>query len=377
MATKGKDNLQIKPQQSSREAKQLSKFRLIGKDDNASTTGLLVNPPAAVIPNPTGAGGQAGAQGLFGATLGAGTPEDRGGYRGGRGNQNPPVENPFMTLFNIYTNPDTYSLRGPIQTGNSRRDKGGNVNPSLVPLSNGFAGMGTGAGTQVSSPVFPFPSGAFAPSGFVPIDLSGQPQPQAQPRTVINQPGFVPQNVMPPVSIPQQNNAFQTPPTNGFTALPQPTSNIRRPDGQATATPSLYSASSYMAPQWQQQAQAQQAQAITKPAGVYDPNGANGQQWRDYWNQMSMLASQNPSAYMSQVQAQAQAEGRPDPFAPVVMSREQIWQMKAEQRRRQLAKGDVGGGSSLPAVQGAQVSPVPYTGFTGDYYSTILNTGTG
>jgi len=97
----------------------------------------------------------------------------------------------------------------------------------------------------------------------------------------------------------------------------------------------------------------------------------NYSQWVDYWN----WQARNPSAVRAQITADAIAKGKPDPFAPVVMTREQIWQMKAEQRRKGMWKSagdDIStGGYSRPTY-----SPTPYMG-TGNYYSTIINTGSG
>lgn len=67
MASKNKDQLAgAQAKVSARDLKQQRKFRAISKADDASTTGQFINPVGAVIPNPTGAGGQAGAQGGFG-----------------------------------------------------------------------------------------------------------------------------------------------------------------------------------------------------------------------------------------------------------------------------------------------------------------------
>ena len=67
MASKNRDQLAgAQAKVSARDLKQQQKFRAISKADDASTTGQLINPVGAVIANPTGAGGQAGAQGGFG-----------------------------------------------------------------------------------------------------------------------------------------------------------------------------------------------------------------------------------------------------------------------------------------------------------------------
>ncbi len=84
-----------------------------------------------------------------------------------------------------------------------------------------------------------------------------------------------------------------------------------------------------------------------KPAGTYtgDPNDPNTAAWKAYWN----YSAQNPS----QTQSQGQSE------APRVMSRSEIWNMKADSRRKKAAKGDngnqsSGGGGNSPAMPTAQ-----------------------
>jgi len=79
----------------------------------------------------------------------------------------------------------------------------------------------------------------------------------------------------------------------------------------------------------------------TRPAGTYtgDPNDPNTAAWKAYWN----YSAQNPS------QTQTQSE------APRVMSRSEIWNMKAESRRKKMAKsaGDNQTGNSpvMPTAQ--------------------------
>ena len=239
-----------------------------------------------------------------------------------------------------------------------------NVNPMLAPVQNGFAGMRTGAGavSTVNMPAVIPPMNTFLPSGFVPVSLNGFQQPQPRPQNVINQPGFNPQmqvisptaSTMPPVMVnqPQRPTArttpapFQTPPTNGFLA----------------AGASSYPATSYMAPN-------QQGNTTQKPPSN-EITSENYSQWVDYWN----WQARNPQAARAQAQAQAAAQGKPDPFAPYVMTRDQIWQMKANQRRKQMEKNAEGN----PYAPAGMVSyaPNPYTG-TGEFYSTILNTGSG
>lgn len=96
--------------------------------------------------------------------------------------------------------------------------------------------------------------------------------------------------------------------------------------------------------------------------------------WVDYWN----WQAQNPLLVRAQVQAEAAAKGEPDPFAPVVMTREQIWQMKATSRRRNMEEEATSGGYP-PVNVPVNVSgePAGFGGYTGYFYSTQINTGSG
>ena len=148
-------------------------------------------------------------------------------------------------------------------------------------------------------------------------------------------------NTPPP---PSQAN-FQTPPTNGFNApagytnlTPSQSQNIPPSAGNVNLTPSQ----SQNIPT----ATTTQSQP-TKPAGTYtgDPNDPNTAAWKAYWN----YSAQNPS------QAQSQGQGN----APRVMSRSEIWNMKADSRRKKMAMsaGDnqtSGGGGDSPATPVAQ-----------------------
>ena len=93
IAAKAKETPAKSAEEMLRQARQEQKFMGISKDDNASTTGRLVNPPAAVIPNPNGAGGEAGATGFFGTNLlgarvGSGTNQTSTRYNPLSNNQN-------------------------------------------------------------------------------------------------------------------------------------------------------------------------------------------------------------------------------------------------------------------------------------------------
>lgn len=126
----------------------------------------------------------------------------------------------------------------------------------------------------------------------------------------------------PVVQPPSQAN-FQTPTTNGFTApagytnlTPSQSQNIPPSAGNVNLTPSQ----SQNIPT----AQTSVSSVPAKPAGVYtgDPNDPNTAAWKAYWN----YSAQNPST----VQTQGDA--------PRVMSRSEIWNMKANSRRKKMAK---------------------------------------
>lgn len=93
--------------------------------------------------------------------------------------------------------------------------------------------------------------------------------------------------------------------------------------------------------QLQQQIQAekqmQAPQVPARPQGVFtgDPNDPNTAAWKNYWNWQAANPNLVPKA------------------APVVMTRDQVWNMKAAQRRRE------GGG-------GQQVDPYQYEPFYGN-----------
>lgn len=240
----------------------------------------------------------------------------------------------------------------------------------------GFAGMQTGAGAVVATNnmprnrynplgfqpggngVFPditagYGTGSFIPKGMIMSD-----------RVVVNQfpqvtsgSGFQTRSPFPPVI---KDQTYQTP-SSPYTG----TAGYWAGNNQTSA--SSYPATSYMAPN-------QQVNSTTntgapnlgqpqRPEGTYNPNNKDtAAQWRAYWN----WEAANPQA----AAAIALAEGRLS-SAPVVMTREQIWQMKAAQRRKR---------ASMNYEAQSYVSPVsaasPYTG-TGEFYSTILNTGSG
>lgn len=79
---------------------------------------------------------------------------------------------------------------------------------------------------------------------------------------------------------------------------------------------------------------------VTQPY-TGNPNDPNTAAWKAYWND----AATNPEKYA------------PAPGAPVIMTRQQIWDMKAAQRRRQMQKGDIPSG--YQSVTSAAAGAVP------------------
>jgi len=146
-----------------------------------------------------------------------------------------------------------------------------------------------------------------------------------------------------PVIKPPSQANFQTPTTNGFTApagytslTPSQSQNIPPSAGNTNLTPSQ----SQNIPT----AQTPASTVPAKPAGTYtgDPNDPNTAAWKAYWN----YSAENPST--------TQAQGD----APRVMSRSEIWNMKADSRRKKMAKsaGDdqTNSGSNTPVMPTAQ-----------------------
>lgn len=161
--------------------------------------------------------------------------------------------------------------------------------------------------------------------------LLNQPKTQAQGSFVSGSgkvntaaPNVIPQNV--PTNV---TNSGVMSPTGTFTSTQQ-TSNIHNQVpifGQVTTG------------QLQQQLQTQQpvtTQPATpqRPQGVYtgNPNDPTTAQWKDYWNWQAANPQLVPKA------------------PPVVMTRDQVWNMKAAQRRRENGK-DGGVDSYQPYVQ--------------------------
>lgn len=172
------------------------------------------------------------------------------------------------------------------------------------------------------------------------------------------------------INRPAQTNMQQNGPYTGFqtptssTYVPQVAGTPRTPNGvrtpnTQTGTTTGYAPTSYMNPnlaqnnqgflgsssylnpayQTQENTQVNQPpKKIARPQGVFtgDPNDPNTALWRNYWN----AAAQNPNSVET-----------PEAAAPFVMTREQIWEMKAQSRRKKMENmseeelyGNSGGG---------------------------------
>jgi hypothetical protein len=99
----------------------------------------------------------------------------------------------------------------------------------------------------------------------------------------------------------------------------------------------------------QQIAQANAAQAPATPArpqGVYtgNPNDPNTAAWKNYWNYSAQHPETAPAS------------------APVVMTRDQVWNMKAAQRRRENKGGGGGDTGYQPYLQPVQPVYEPFFG---------------
>jgi hypothetical protein len=91
----------------------------------------------------------------------------------------------------------------------------------------------------------------------------------------------------------------------------------------------------------------QQGVIPPRPAGVYtgDPNDPNTQLWKNYWN----ASAANPAAARAAT-ANSGGGGGGGNNAPVVMTRNEIWEMKARSRRRKMAKGEGENVSNAPVA---------------------------
>jgi hypothetical protein len=86
--------------------------------------------------------------------------------------------------------------------------------------------------------------------------------------------------------------------------------------------------------------------AAARPSGTYDPNASNAKEWRKYWNQS--------------------AGGTGDEQVHT-MSKNDVWNMKANQRRRN------GGGGQPKKVQATSPLPPADIAPTGNAVNTSLN----
>lgn len=142
--------------------------------------------------------------------------------------------------------------------------------------------------------------------------------------------------------------------------------NNPHPYRQADQRPA-YPATSYMNPNLvqTQKPQIQAADGTVSPqtpSVPFNPNDTtSAQQWRNLWN----WQAQHPAESKAAIQAKALAEGKPDPFAPVVMTKQQIWEMKARQRRKAAANQDAGNSfnPTFTPSYAPEVSSEPYWNF--------------
>lgn len=140
----------------------------------------------------------------------------------------------------------------------------------------------------------------------------------------------------------QNYNASQTLPFNpygtaGMYSFAPDFPNFRLPDTPPSST------------------QSQDAFSITAADGkvsppppsseIFDPtDAASAKEWRDWWN----WHAEHPAESRILLTAIAAAQGKPDPFAVHVPTREEVWKMKHAARMRQYAPEDGGGGGFTP-----------------------------
>lgn len=100
----------------------------------------------------------------------------------------------------------------------------------------------------------------------------------------------------------------------------------------------------------------QQGVIPSRPAGVYtgNPNDPNTQLWKNYWN----ASAANPAAAQA---AAGGGSGGGGNNVPVVMTRDEIWEMKARSRRRKQEKGE-GDGSGVSSFRALPVIVNPTLG---------------
>lgn len=157
-----------------------------------------------------------------------------------------------------------------------------------------------------------------------------------------------------PTSTPNLPNVnytgFQTPTTNGF-VTPGYT-NLTPSQAQPIVQPSTGFQTPTSTTAFNQPLS---NQPVVRPEGVYtgNPNDPNTAAWKAYWN----AAAENPASV-------PQTEN-----APRVMTRSEIWDMKAQSRRRRMAQEGGGGVAVSPKQERAQ--------WASSYYSTMINTGGG
>ena len=191
----------------------------------------------------------------------------------------------------------------------------------------------------------PLTNGALSIPGIP--SLPTAPKPNAQP----NIPSALPQmsgsaNFTTPVLSPMGVNTFQAPRYTGFQT---PTSTARfnpvsAPTGFQTPTSTtrfipqytgFQTPTSSMSVNSTLQVVAQDG-TVNPPvpkSQTYDPNDAESSaEWRAWWN----WNAQHPAESKVLLTRLAVSKGKPDPFAVHVPTRQEVWNMKAEQRRRAI-----------------------------------------
>lgn len=289
----------------------------------------------------------------------SGNMNNNGGPRTTGGAHGVGIASPLSQIYNIMSNfvPSFNASNG---VGGNRRLReevppktGGGYMPSLVPVNrNPFAGGGAGAGGMTAEQArqmnfqtpattgFRTPSQGinplFSPQNMTSAGRTPTPAPVSPYAGYTGTAGYWAQG-----GTPMQYN-FQTPPTNGFQAQPAP----------------YLGASSYLNPALrpQQTPSTPRADQIPpRPSGMYtgDPNDPNTAAWQARWN----WEARNP------VRAREEAIRLGLYTGPRVMTRDEIWNIKAEQRRRGMEAAeedgtiDYGGGGW--AGEGQPMNNVP------------------
>ncbi len=239
----------------------------------------------------------------------------------------------------LSANPGVVTVR-PGQVIALPKTGGGNMY-SPTPVTNPFAGAGAkvGVGTVGGQPNLGNYNTSY--NGFQTPTTNGFKAPQPY-SGYTGTAGYGMQGT--PLTPSQVN--FQTPATNGFTTpgytnlTPSQSQNIPRP---APQQPYL-GASSYTNPALQPPTTQTQTSSPIMPVDekgkpipyTGNPNDPNTALWKKYWD--------------ASARAGVDLAGR-NLTAPTVMTRDQIWQMKADQRRRQTASTGQDAAYNQPSYQ--------------------------